>query len=48
MATRAKKKGWLITALVLAGVAVFSAFNADKVKGWVEKVPMLNDMLTKK
>ncbi|MDD7885742.1 hypothetical protein [Flavivirga sp. 57AJ16] len=48
MATRAKKKGWFITAVVLAGVAIAAAFNSDKVKEWVAKVPMLNDMLTKK
>lgn len=48
MATRAKKKGWFVTALVLAGVAILAAFNSDKIKEQVEKVPFLNDMLTKK
>tara|TARA_R110002049_G_scaffold80629_1_gene205082 strand:+ start:362 stop:508 length:147 start_codon:yes stop_codon:yes gene_type:complete len=48
MATKAKKKSWLITGLVIAGVAVAAAFNSDKIKEWVEKVPFLNDMLTKK
>lgn len=47
MATKAKKRGWLITGLVIAGVAVISAFNSDKVKELVAKVPFLNDMLTK-
>lgn len=48
MATRAKKKGWLITGLFIAVVAAISAYNADKVKTWVRKVPMVDDLLTKK
>lgn len=40
--TRAKRKGWFVTALVIGTAVVASAYNADKIKKFIdEKLPFV-------
>lgn len=46
MATsRAKKRGWIITIIVIVGTAILAINNQDKVKEWLGKVPALGNLI---
>lgn len=43
--SKAKKRGWFVTGIVLVGVAILSINYQDKIKEYAQKVPFLANLI---